>query len=399
VSISDEELAAKLRDFTSDETTPDDAIRLFADARERCPVAHSEKQGGFRLLLNYDDVKSAQGDWQTFASSPSVTRPFAERPPFPPLEQDPPEHTSWRELFTRVLNNDTAAQIEPLVRADAVTRIEQLLQRGSCDLVADFAEELPLLALCHFLGFDTEKRDAIRAKALEMVGNLGNQERAAATFMALAQLGVEEVLARRSEPRDDFLTELSTAEIDGQMLTVDQLAMTMSSFLVAGHGTTVSALSSLLCEVLSSPAAKARLSADPSLIPAAVEENLRLHPPFFGLFRRVVKPTTIHDVGIAQDESVLLCWAAANRDPKVYDDPDTFSLDRKQSRRSRHLTFGFGIHACPGAPIARMQMRVALEELLARAPGVELKDPAAATYEFRGTETAAIPSLPAIVRA
>jgi len=74
VSISDEELAAKLRDFTSDETTPDDAIRLFADARERCPVAHSEKQGGFRLLLNYDDVKSAQGDWQTFASSPSVTR-------------------------------------------------------------------------------------------------------------------------------------------------------------------------------------------------------------------------------------------------------------------------------------------------------------------------------------
>ena len=100
---------------------------------------------------------------------------------------------------------------------------------------------------------------------------------------------------------------------------------------------------------------------------------------------------------IAQDESLLLCWAAANRDPKVYDDPDTFSLDRKQSRRSRHMTFGFGIHACPGASIARMEMKVALEELLRRAPGTELKDGAAADFEFRGTETAAIPSLPATV--
>lgn len=397
--ISDEELVAKLREFTSDETTPAEAIQLFAKARERCPVARSDKQGGFRLLLNYDDVKSVHADFQTFASAPSVTRPYAERPAFPPLELDPPEHTSWREIFTRVLNNETAARIEPLVRADVIERIDQLLQQGACDLVAEFAEELPLLALCHFLGFDAGKRDAIRAKSLEMVGSLGDQERAAATFMALAQLGVEEVLARRDEPRDDFLTELSTTEIDGQLLTVDQIAMTMSSFLVAGHGTTVAALSSLLCEVLSSPAAKASLSADPSLIPAAIEENLRLHPPFFGLFRRALKPATVHDVEIAKDESLLLCWAAANRDPKVYDDPDSFSLERKQSRRSRHLTFGFGIHACPGAPIARMQMRVALEELLARAPGTELKDPAGVIYEFRGTETAAIPSLPAVVRA
>ena len=399
MSISNDELVEKLRDFTSDETTPEEAIKLFAAARERCPVAHSDRQGGFRLLLNYDDVKAAQSDWQVFASSPSVTRPLAERPPFPPLEQDPPEHTTWRELFTRVLNNETAKEIEPLVRQDVVTLIEQLVARGSCDLVADFAEPLPLLALCHFLGFDVEKRDAIRAKALEMVGSLGDQERAAATFMALAQLGVEEVLARRSDPRNDFLTQLSTTEIDGELLTVEQIAMTMSSFLVAGHGTTVAGLSSLLCEVLSSAEAKARLSADPSLIPAAVEENLRLHPPFFALFRRVVTPTTIGDVEIAEDESVMLCWAAANRDPKVYDDPDTFSLDRTQSRRSRHLTFGFGIHACPGAPIARMEMRVALEELLARAPGIQLVNPSAVAYEFRGTETAAIPSLPAMVRA
>jgi cytochrome P450 len=397
VSVSHDELVAKLREFTSDETSPELAIELFAEARERCPVARSDKQGGFRLLLNYDDVKSVQADWKTYASSPSVTRPFAERPAFPPLEQDPPEHTSWRELFSRVLNNDVAAQIEPLVRADVVDIIDKLIRRGSFDLVADFAEELPLLALCHFLGFDATKREAIRAKALEMVGSLGDQERAAATFMALAQLGVEEVLARREDPRDDFLTELSTAEIDGELLSVEQIAMTMSSLLVAGHGTTVAALTSLLCEVLSSAEVKARLITDPSLIPTAVEETLRLHPPFFGLFRRAVEPTKIGEVEIDQDESLLLCWAAANRDPKVYEEPDSFSLDRKQSRRSRHLTFGFGIHACPGAPIARMQMRVALEELLARVPEVVLDDPSAAVYEFRGTETAAIPSLPASV--
>ncbi|WP_406814871.1 cytochrome P450 [Mycobacterium sp. M23085] len=398
MSASHEDLIEKLRNFSSDETTPELAYELFAEARETCPVGRSDKQGGFRLLLNYDDVKAVQGDWKTYASSPSVTRPFAERPAFPPLEQDPPEHTSWRELFSRILNNETAAQIEPLVRADVITLIDRLRESGSFDLVADFAEELPLLALCHFLGFDAEKRDAVRAKALEMVGSLGDQELAGATFMALAQLGVEEVLARRDQPRDDFLTELSTAEIDGELLSVEQIAMTMSSFLVAGHGTTVAALSSLLCDVLSAPEVKARLSADHDLIPVAIEETLRLHPPFFGLFRRAVKPATIGDADIAENESVLLCWAAANRDPKVYDDPDAFSLDRKQSRRNRHLTFGFGIHACPGAPIARMQMKVALEELLTRAPDIALVDPAAAVYEFRGTETAAIPSLPAVFK-
>jgi len=98
------------------------------------------------------------------------------------------------------LNNDVATQIEPLVRADVAALIDNLLGKGSFDLVGDFAEELPLLTLCHFLGFDSAKREAIRAKALEMVGSLGDQERAAATFMALAQLGVEEVLARREEP-------------------------------------------------------------------------------------------------------------------------------------------------------------------------------------------------------
>ncbi|MEZ0366073.1 cytochrome P450 [Mycobacterium sp. pUA109] len=392
------ELVEKLRNFSSDESTPAEAIELFADARERCPVAHSDKQGGFRLLLNYDDIKSAHTDWQTFASSPSVTRPFAERPAFPPLEHDPPEHTVWRELFSRVLNQDTAIRVEPVFRADVVEQIDKLLAVGTCDLVADFAEELPLLALCHLLGLAPEKRAAVRAKTLDMVGHLGDQDRAAATFMALAQLGVEEVLDRRENPRDDFLTELSVAELNGRLLTLDELTMTMSSFLVAGHGTTVAGMSSLLYEVLSSSETRARLIREPDLIRSAVEENLRLHPPFFGLFRRAVKPTIVHDVEIAEGESLLMCWAAANRDPKVYDEPDTFSLERKQSRRSRHLTFGFGIHSCPAAPIARMEMGVALEELLRRAPGTELKDPASVRFEFRGTETAAIPSLPATVR-
>ncbi len=400
MSISDEQLAAQVRVFTSAETTPDDAIKLFAQARERCPVAYSEKQGGFWLLLSYNDVKSAQANWRTFASSPSVTRPFTVRPSVIPPELDPPEHTWWRELVSRALNSEKAVQIEPLVRADIIVRIEQLMRQGSSDLVTDFAAGLPLLALFHLLGIDMDKRDAIRAKSPEMMASLGGSaESIVVTLMSVAQLGVEEVLARRSEPRHDFLTELATAEKDGELLSVDQLAIVITTLLFAAHGTTISALSSLLCEVLSSPQLKSRLTNDPTLIPAAVEESLRLHPPIFGAFRRAVEPTTIRNVEVADGDSVLLCWAAANRDPKVYDDPDTFSLDRKQSRHTRHLSFGFGIHTCLGAPIARMQIRVALEELLARAPGTELKDPAAAVYEFGGVEAVAMPSLPAVVRA
>jgi len=389
------DLHERLRAYSSYKTTPDEALALFREAREHgCPVARSEKQGGFHLFLDYDDVRCAHADHETFASSPSVLRPLVERPAFPPIEYDPPEHTAWRELFARAVNLETPKRIEADVRRDVVDLIEGLQARGTFDLVDDFAEEVALFALCHVLGFDRSKRAEIRRLTVDMHRYAEDPVKGPESFMAFAEFGIGEVMSRLEDPRDDFLTFLSTATIHGRPLTPHELGATMNSLLNAGHGTTVSGLTSLLFEVYSRPDVRQRLIDDPSLIPAAVEESMRLHTPFFGLYRRATKDVTVGDVEIAEGDAIQMCWAAANRDPEVFPDPDSFDLDRTPGRK-RLMTFGFGIHTCMGQPTARMEMHVALEELLARMPDIELADPEAVRHEFAGSETALITSLPA----
>lgn len=388
-------LAERLSQFSTYETTPDEAFALFEQAREAGhSVFWSDKHDGYYVFLDYADVKAAHGDWETYNSSPSVLRPLAERPAFPPIEYDPPQHTPWRQMFAEVLNPDTPKLHEEAVREDVVRLIGELAARDTFDLQADFAEEIPLLALCHVLGFDKDKRADVRRHTVEMHASAGDPEKGAAAFMAFAEFGAKEVYARLEDPRDDFLTVLSQVEIDGRKLTPPELGATMNSFLNAGHGTTVSGMTSLLYEVLSRPELKQRLMNDPSLIPAAIEESMRLHTPFFGLYRTTSKPVTVGGVDIPQGSAVLMMWAAANRDPKVFPNPNEFDLDREVGR-NRLMTFGFGIHACMGQPMARMEMKVALEELLSRLPELELVDAAAVRHQFAGSETALIKSLPA----
>jgi len=391
------DLEQRLAQYSSYETTPDEALELFKEARAAgCPVARSEKLDGYHLLLDYDDVRSAHRDWQTFSSSPAVLRPIVERPQFPPIEYDPPEQKQWRQLFHKALNVETPKLHEDDVRAYADQLIEELRERPSFDLVEEFADEIALFTLCRVLGFDAEKRREVRRLTIEMHKHAEDPVKGPAAFQAFAEFGVAEVMSRIEAPQDDYLTFLATTELDGRPLTPIELGGAMNSLLNAGHGTTVAGLTSLLHEVLSRPDLRARLIADPSLIPAAVEETMRLHPPFFGLYRRVTTDTTVHGVEIPAGDSIQLCWAAANRDPKAFPNPDEFDLDREIGAK-RQLTFGFGIHACQGQPLARMQMVVALEQVLARVPELELVDPDAVRYDFGGSETASIKVLPARV--
>jgi cytochrome P450 len=357
-------------------------------------VFFSEKLGGFYVFLDYADVKSAHGDWETYNSGPLVLRPLVERPRFPPIEYDPPEHTGWRKLFAEALNPNTPTLHEDAVREDVAALLDELAEKREFDLQEDFAEQIPLLALCHVIGFDKDKRAEVRAHTVAMHGSADDPEKGVAAFMAFAEFGAGEVYARLEDPRDDFLTKLAKAEIDGRPLSPPELGATMNSFLNAGHGTTVSGMTSLLWEVLRSPQLRQRLIDDPSLIPAAVEESMRLHTPFFGLYRMTTKDVTHGGVEIPTGSSILMMWAAANRDPKVFPDPDEFRLDREIGR-NRLMTFGFGIHACMGQPMARMEMHVALDALLARFPDIELVDPDSVKHEFAGSETALIKSLPA----
>jgi len=391
-----EELAQRMDEFSTYEVTTEEAFRLYEDAREAgCPVFRSSKLGGFAAVIDYHDVKAAHTDWETFNSGPFVLRPIAERPRFPPIEYDGEEHRAWRDLFAQVLNPRAPQIHREAVRADVIEHIARLEEMREFDLQEDFAEPIPLLALCHLIGFDKELREDVRRHTVAMHGSAGDPVKGVEAFMAFAEFGAGEVYKRLEDPRDDFLTVLSTWEIDGRPLTPPELGATMNSFLNAGHGTTVSGLTSLLFEVYSRPELKQRLIDDPSLIPAAVEESMRLHTPFFGLYRMATRDATLPSgAEIKQGESALMCWAAANRDPKVFPNPDEFDLDREHGR-NRLMTFGWGAHACMGRPMAQMEMEVALEEILTRLPDIELVDPDAVRHVFAGSETALIPSLPA----
>lgn len=392
----DSELQSELDGYSSYTSTPDKALALFERARAAgCPVPHSDEMGGFYLALDYDDVKAVHSDWETWSHSPTCVLPVADRPGFPPLEFDPPEHTAWREIVSQAFNADTPTHVEDGVREDINALIDTFAKKGHCDLVKDFSEEVPLFALCRVIGFDLDKRRTVRELTLRVVADMEDPEKGPIAFMDFAMFGAGEVMKRAENPKDDFLTQLAHAKLNGNPLGPLEIGMIMNSFLVAGHGTSVAAMASLLYEVLRKPEVVTRLKENPELIPSAVEETLRLHPPFFGLYKRATHDVELGGTKIPANSYIQACWAAANRDPKVYEHPDEFDLDRKFGRKNRHLTFGFGIHACPGAPTARMELRVALEEILRRLPDIHLDDAQSVHYNFGGTETAAIPTLPA----
>jgi cytochrome P450 len=372
---------------------PAEALALFERARSLCPVPHSDELGGFHLFINYEDVRRALLNTKSFSSSPSVTRPLTEeKPSFPPLEYDPPEHMAWRQIFVDGVNAEAAKRIEPQIRADAIQLIEAFAANGSCDLVADLAERIPMNAIFYILGFDAEHFDTVRVLTLDLLASVTEPDKFGRLFAEFAAFGCGEVEKRRANPREDYLTVLANAKMNGVPLSPSEIGAITNSLLIAGHGTTVAAMTNLFFEVLTRPHIRRALIDDPALIPNAVDEGLRLHNPFFGLYRRATEDMTVHDRKITKGESVMMCWQAANRDPAAFAQPNDFRLDRTVGK---HLAFGLGRHFCVGSLVAKMEMKTTLEELLKRLPDIELVDPERVEFEFRGAETAAIPALPA----
>jgi cytochrome P450 len=387
------ELTARLARYDTTNMTPDEAFALFEEAREHCPVAYSEELGGFYLLVDYDDVKRVHSEHDTFSNEPAIMRPLMERVQIPPLEFDRPEHTSWRPLFTRALNRETPERIEAAMKRDVATIVDGLAKRGECDLIADFAVPIPLRAVCHVLDLPPDKGPEFERLAANFIAAFKDPTGADAAIHAVLQYAITEVMSRKADhDPDNYLSWLANAERDGRPLAPEEIGMVVFAFLVAGQDTSVNSLGCLLYEVLTRPEIRRQLIDDPGLIPAAVDESLRLHPPFFGFYRRAKVDTEVGGVAIPAESSLQLCWAAANRDPKRFESPHEFRLDR---RPGRHLTFGFGIHACPGQPMARLSLRLGLTELLRRLPDIALIDPDAVNYRFVGGENAGIESLPA----
>ena len=381
---------SEVKDWSCYSASPAESLELFDRARGKCPLPHSAGHDGFFMLLNYADVRSAMMDYRTFSSEPQVLRPMLPRKCIPALEMDPPRHGAWRNIFNEAITHRTAPAMEAFVRADVNRHIDGFIGRGACDIVHELAEPVPAETICRLVGIDDALVPQVRAAALAMFAAQGNPEEFGRRQADFAAITVGEVHARRKHPRDDYLTKLATMEVEGRPLDDDDYVGLMAAFLGAGHHSTTSAMASLIYEVFSRPAVRDVLRDDPGRISAAVEELLRLRPPFFGFFRRTTKPVVVAETSIPAGHDVYVGWAAANRDPQVFESPGEFRLDRPTNR---HMSFGLGIHTCPGASLARMELRVALEELLRRLPDLRV-GPEKPVYHFGGGDYAFIASLP-----
>jgi cytochrome P450 len=344
-------------------------VHGFYDELRSCPVQHSGALGGFYWLTRYGDVRDAAQDWERFSSARKgvLLPPDPSAPRMPAIEHDPPEHSAWRKLYMEPLTPESLRALEPRLQAISNEVIDEFSGADQCDLMSTFAAPLPVLGMCEAVGITGRPVARIRDLAYQLTGSVTDPERRASLNMEMGSLVLDEILARRAQPREDYLTRVAHAEIEGRQMDEPELVRFMVGFLAAGHETTTSALGTLLFHALSRPELKQRMLADDHVLAAAIEEAVRWATPFHGFNRTTTTAVQIDGVTIPDDSTVRLCFAAANRDPAVFEHPDVYDPGRQVNR---HLGFGHGRHVCLGAPFARLEMRTAFRELVRRLPDI-----------------------------
>lgn len=383
------EMAGRFRDFNTDHMQRDDVLALIEEARAVCPVPWSDEKGGHFIFMNHADVRRGLRDWRDFSNEPSTLRPLrADSIKVGPSERNPPDSTFYRSLMVAGVNHVASREAEPLVRADVVRCLEAMVAKGGGDLVPELGNIIPVAAIFHVLGIENGQQFAYDVSNAMMASTM---EGFAEKFAALADFSWQVIEDRRANPRGDYLSELAQAKRGDRLLNHEEIATMMVAFFTAGANTTAALIVSLLYEVFSRQAIKQQLLDDRSLIPAAVEEALRLHHPFFGIYRMTTHDIEAEGVQLPAGSSVMMSWQSANRDPAVFDDPTDFRLDRDFGKS---VGFGYGIHSCIGAPLARMEVRVVLEEILARCPDMKLELDGPPRFEFHGNDTNSIITMP-----
>jgi cytochrome P450 len=367
--------------------------RLYGEMRAKCPVAHSDQFGGHYIVTDYEEIRRIGKDPETFSSARGVFMPQLGGELLPPVDVDPPDHTFWRGIAMEELSVSGVRNYEAGILRDVTALIDGFVERGACDLVEDFAAKLPVMTICDVIGVDPQDSDEVVALTAGLEEGMSDPENRLPQVVADAKTFISRLLEeRRREPREDMLTRLANDDFDGRRLRSDDLWGFLLGLLAAGNETTISAMSSLLLHIASEPTVRDRLIGDPRLIKAAIEETVRLDSPLHVFSRTPTRDVTIKGVGIPAGCPVVVNYAGANRDPAVFEDPDRLDLDRGSNP---HLGFGFGLHRCVGAPLARADIRIAVEQVLRRIPDVAISvevDSIAPT--LLGGQVASIHSLP-----
>lgn len=350
---------------------------VFADLRARCPVAHSQAFEGFWAVTRYADIHDILLQPDLFITSVRNVVPGSSTTGRrPPLHLDPPDHTPYRRAIDRALGGARVAAIEQTTRRAARTLMQALVARGAGDFVEHFSSPLPAVVFGEWLGL-TEAQTAVlwrTAKAYVKAWESFDRDSVATAAAQLADMAAEVIRERRREPRDpaiDPTSSLLEARDDaGQPLPETLLAGCVRQVLVVGLVAPPILLGSIAVHLARDPALQQQLRADPSLVPDAVEEFLRLYTPYRGFARTARRAVEMHGRTIEPGEPIALVYASANRDERIFPRPDEFQLRRPNIRQ--HLAFGRGPHMCAGVALARQELRVALEELLLQTRHFEL---------------------------
>ncbi len=361
----------------------------FEHLRRQCPVV-KEPHHDVYMVTGYDEAVEVYHDQSTFSNCNSAIGPFAKFPV--PLEGDdvteiietyrdglpfgdqlptfdPPKHTAHRGLLMRLITPKRLKENEASLRRLADNQIDRFHGRGECEFIGEYAQPYTMLVVADLLGVPEEDHE-------EFLEKLMHNDHIEMTHSPLEYLYAQftrYIEDRRREPRDDVMTGLATATFpDGTLPPVEDVMKIASNLFAAGQETTARLLGTALQRLGEGPELQQQLRDDRSLVPAFIEETLRLEPPINGTFRLSRTPTTVRDTEIPAGSTVMVLPAAANRDPREFERPDELRLDRENARQ--HIAFGHGIHTCAGAPLARAESNVSLQRLLDRMGDIRIAE-------------------------
>ncbi|HRW37294.1 MAG: cytochrome P450 [Acidimicrobiales bacterium] len=364
----------------TDEDYAQHAPEIWDDLRQRCPVAHGEAHGGVWFPSRHDDVSAIANDTERFTSEGVIVSIFkpenlAPMGYAPPITADPPFHAGSRRILLPAFSPKAIEKLEPATRETCNELIDDILASSDdiVDAAVRYTQHIPVRVIARMLGVPPEDGDRFRMfihRILEKPGTYNGHVEPENTLVYYIDQTLRERATR--PPQDDLIGYLmSYRDEDGNPLPDEQIFGNIGLLIIAGIDTTWSAIGASLWHLAQHRDDRRRIIEDPAVVPFAVEELLRFYAPV--TMARIAKEDMVIDgAEIKARDWLLLPFPAANRDPEAFEDAGSFVIDRQ---RNRHLAFGLGIHRCAGSNLARMELRVAIEEWLRRIPEYELADP------------------------
>src|SRR3954471_5641687 len=361
---------------------------LFKRLRNECPVHWSPYlpefpgEAGFHSITRWDDIREVSMDWQTYSSELGGITAITDA--IMPLEmqrgmfiaQDPPKHDRLKALFQRGFTPKRIAEHEERIRQIVRDRLEMLDPSTEINIVDEFAQPVVARVIGSFMGTSPED-DVVWARLMNATLAGGDPDLTPDGPATLMQNEIPEIFercqklidARRAKPEDDLTTVLVNAEVEGSKLEDWEIVMGFFLLMAAGNDSTKSTFCSALVALCEHPEEKQKLVDDPSLVPSAVEESVRMFPAFAHFRRTATKDTEVAGCPVKHGEKVVMWYVASNRDETKFEDPERFDVERNPD----HQGFGAGgRHFCLGAALARLELKIMLEEILARFPNLEM---------------------------